>query len=214
MKKFGFYVSNNATRLKKFLSIYRENKLLKQIQFILIDNTSNKQLRKQCAELSIPLYEEDLNIKKDKNIYISDKFLFLLQKHNVNIGFVFCDKILKGNLLKIYKNKIINFHPSILPAHKGLNAIDQAIKMDTFLLGNTAHIVTDKLDSGSVIMQNIFPLYNFTNYNDILDKQIIMLLQIMEWIDADRMTILDNRVYIKNAKYDVSEFIPNIEIGT
>ena len=38
MKKFAFYVSNNGTRLKKFLQVYGNLNLIKQIEFVLIDN--------------------------------------------------------------------------------------------------------------------------------------------------------------------------------
>ncbi|MGM0520103.1 MAG: hypothetical protein ACQERD_10720 [Campylobacterota bacterium] len=51
------------------------------------------------------------------------------------------------------------------------------------MIGNSAHIVTNELDCGRVIMQNIFPAINFNNYDEVLDKQLVMILQLMNKID-------------------------------
>ncbi|HJE03087.1 MAG TPA: hypothetical protein K8U92_04340 [Aliarcobacter thereius] len=211
MKRFAFYVSNEATRLKKTLQMYKSIKLLKQIEFVLIDNCDNSQLKNICKDMEIAYYE--VNLKKHENKYISDMFLKYLEKHNVDNAFIFSDKILTGKLLIKYKNRIINFHPSILPAYKGLYAIDKALASNSLLLGNSAHIVTEEIDGGTIIMQNLFPAIKFKNYDEVLDKQIYMLLQIMIWIQQDRLYIDKNdKVFILNAHYEIQEFIPNLEI--
>jgi len=213
MKKFAFYVSNNGTRLKKFLEAYQYQNLIQQIEFVLIDNINNYELKDVCNNLGIKYYEVDLIKEERKNIFISNIFLKYLISHNVDFAFIFADRILKGDLLVKYENKLINFHPAILPSHKGLYAIDQAIKEHTFLLGNSAHIVTQELDAGRVIMQNIFPSINFKNYDEVLDKQLVMILQLMTWIQENRLIVNEkNNALIKDAKYEVQEFIPNIEI--
>jgi len=213
MKKFAFYVSNKATRLKKFLKIYKNEKVIKQIDFVHIDNCDNFELKNICEKLCIKYYETNLKSKKDKNMYISNLFLKYLEKHNIDYAFIFANRILVGEILVKYKNKIINFHPSILPSHKGLYAIDQALNSHTFLLGNSAHLVTNEIDGGRVIMQNIFPAIYFKNYDEVLDNQLIMLLQLMNWIEEDRLIIeKNNNVYIKDASYKVDKFIPNIEL--
>ena len=212
MKKFAFYVSNKGTRLKKFLQKYNNCNLIKQIEFVLIDNCNNDELRNMCNDLGIFYYEINLKEYQNKNKYISDLFLEYLNKHFVDNAFIFADRILVGDLLLKYKNKLINFHPAILPSHKGLYAIDQALESNTFLLGNSAHLVTEELDAGQVIMQNIFPAINFKNYDDVLDNQLIMILQLMYWIQQDRLIIESNNSYIKDGNYKVEEFIPNIEL--
>jgi len=212
MKKFAFYASSTATRLKKFLLNYKNSTILKNIDFVLIDNVNNDELEKLCYEYNIQYYKVNMKEVKDKNLYISDLFLEYLILHKTDYGFIFANKILVGDILILYKNKLINFHPSLLPSHKGLFAVDQGLKNNTFLLGNTAHIVTEDLDEGAVIMQNIFPAMQFSTYDDILDKQLIMLLQIMIWIDEDRLVVTNNDVIIKKATYLVEEYIPNLEI--
>ena len=67
MKKFAFYVSNNGTRLKKFLQVYNNISLIKQIEFVLIDNCNNDELRNICNGLGIIYYEVNLKEYENKN---------------------------------------------------------------------------------------------------------------------------------------------------
>ena len=62
-------------------------------------------------------------------------------------------KILSNDLIKRFKGKIINIHPSLLPKYKGLDTHSRAIKNKDKFAGCTVHYVTTKLDSGRIIVQ-------------------------------------------------------------
>ena len=62
-------------------------------------------------------------------------------------------KILSKNFIKKFDGKIINIHPSLLPKYKGLNTHRKAIVNEDKFAGCTVHYVTEKLDSGKIIMQ-------------------------------------------------------------
>ena len=62
-------------------------------------------------------------------------------------------KILSKNFIQKFENKIINIHPSLLPKYKGLNTHERVIKNNEKFSGCTVHYVTDKLDSGEIILQ-------------------------------------------------------------
>jgi len=62
-------------------------------------------------------------------------------------------KILSSKFIKQFNGKIINIHPSILPRYKGLNTHSRAIQNKDKFSGCTVHYVTEKLDSGKIIMQ-------------------------------------------------------------
>jgi len=212
MKNFAFYVSGNATRVKLFLKNNCSDTLKKQIKFILIDNLKNSELKELSENLDIPFYEYNITNIDMKNKYISDVFLKYLETANVDVGFIFADKILEGNLLNKYENRLVNFHPSLLPSFKGLSAIDKALDKKAFLLGNTAHFIVKEVDNGPIIMQNIYPSKQFKNYNDILNKQVLMLIQLMVWFNNDRIQVKNKVVTVIQASYEVEEFIPNIEL--
>lgn len=212
--KFGFYVSNNATRLKKAILFCLEKKLdlLNDLAFVLIDSKNNFELETLLCEAKIPLIEEDLSrVEKEKGLHISNRLLALGNLYKIDYFFLFCSRLLKGPLLKDYQNRIINFHPSLLPSFRGFSAIDRALEAKSFIIGNTAHFIDEKADEGLTIMQSILPSFFLKDYDSVLDMQIFMLLQICLWLKDNRIVIRNERVYVENGDYRPSYFIPNIE---
>jgi formyltetrahydrofolate deformylase len=85
--------------------------------------------------------------------------LKLLEKHEVDfIVLARFMKILSPNFVWRWKNKIINIHPSLLPAFPGANAYRQAYERGVKVVGVTAHFVTPNLDEGPIIAQEVLRL--------------------------------------------------------
>lgn len=155
---------------------------------------------------------KDLRIpKKEQSKYISNYILRMANEVGSDYIFCFGLKLLKGKLLDRYENKIINFHPSLLPAFPGLSAIDQALNANTLLLGNTAHFINEGIDVGPVIMQSLFSSRKFKEYNDVLNMQIFMLKQIINWLREGRVQITGRNVCIEDADYSIGEYVPSLE---
>ncbi len=68
-------------------------------------------------------------------------------------------KILSPNFVWRFKNKIINIHPSLLPAFPGASAYWQAFEKGVKIIGVTAHFVTTNLDEGPIICQESFRIH-------------------------------------------------------
>jgi len=212
--KYGFYVSGNATRLKKYLKDEKTNK--DAISFVVIDNINNKELSLLCEQFTIPFYQYSYSLlglkHKEQNVFISNELLRLLDKTKTDYCFVFGGRILMGDLLVKYNNKLINFHPALLPAYRGKAAIDLALQDHALLLGNSAHFINEEVDTGTVIMQSIVPAVKFTGYDSVLDLQLPMLRQIIKWIEEDRLVFEKERFsFIKDAGYEAGTYIPNLE---
>ena len=62
-------------------------------------------------------------------------------------------RILTPYFIRTYKSRILNIHPSLLPNFKGAHAIRDAFQAGVSVTGVTVHLVTDKLDSGRIILQ-------------------------------------------------------------
>ena len=62
-------------------------------------------------------------------------------------------RILSARFVSLYKNRIINIHPSLLPAFKGAHAIKDAFDYGIKVTGVTVHFVDDKMDHGPIILQ-------------------------------------------------------------
>lgn len=65
-------------------------------------------------------------------------------------------QIISPTLVERYRSRIINIHPSLLPYHPGSNAYKQAHEEGVRVSGCTAHFVTEQLDQGPVIIQDVF----------------------------------------------------------
>jgi len=186
---------------------------LRKVAFIYIDNTSKLPLDDLCNSLKITLIKKD--VKKidvrDRGYTVSNQLSELMNQLACDYLFVFGSQLLKEPLLSHYKYRIINFHPSLLPAFPGIKAIDKAIEYGSFVTGNTAHFIDEGIDTGPIIMQNICVIEDWEGYDIILDKQIPMVLQIADWLESKRIYISGRRVRISGASYKLSEYIPNLE---
>ncbi len=65
-------------------------------------------------------------------------------------------QVLTPKVIARYPNRIINIHPSLLPYHPGPNAYKQAWQAGVRVSGCTAHFVTEQVDAGPIIMQDVF----------------------------------------------------------
>ena len=62
-------------------------------------------------------------------------------------------QVLDSKFVRHWRSRLINIHPSYLPAFKGLNAQDQAIKAKVSYSGCSVHYVTSTIDAGKIIFQ-------------------------------------------------------------
>ncbi len=105
---------------------------------------------------------------KEKNQDRAEKKLIqICKKHDIDlIVLARYMKILTPNFVWRYPERIINIHPSLLPAFPGALAYTQAFERGTKIVGVTSHYVTENLDQGPIIFQDSFKV----NPNDPLEK--------------------------------------------
>jgi phosphoribosylglycinamide formyltransferase-1 len=125
-------------------------------------------------------------------------------------------KIVPTNFIKAFENRIINIHPSLLPAFKGLDAQKQAFDYGVTLTGCTVHLVIPELDSGPVIAQAVVPvLPNDTPQTlaaRILEHEHRIYPQVIQWFAEDRIKVEGNKVTVLGAKYGTLPFNPQLEV--
>ena len=184
--KYALYCSGNATRV---INYYEKYSIIDFPLEVIVYDGGNPSI---SDKLKTIFGEKLINFNHDNTLskkQQSDSFsLFLLnQFKSKEIDYIFCfgSKILKKTLINSYKNKIINFHPSLLPKYPGLNAIDQAILNNEKELGNTAHFIDEGIDTGQIILQSRINSNEFVNYDTVLDLQIGMLRILWKTIEND-----------------------------
>jgi len=105
------------------------------------------------------------------------KIIHVLSKYNITpknsliclAGFM---RILSPEFIKKFKNRILNIHPSILPAFPGLDAQRQAIESGVSHSGCTVHFVDEGVDTGPIIVQETVKIKN-DDTEETLSKRIL-----------------------------------------
>jgi len=147
--KTAVFISGSGSNFKNLIKFSKKKKTPISINLVISNTHKAKGLK----------YADQINIKKKifnfKNVKDTEKnILTLLKKEKIDFiclaGFM---KILSKNFIKKFNGKIINIHPSLLPKYKGLNTHRRAILNKDKFTGCTVHYVTEKLDSGRIIIQ-------------------------------------------------------------
>ena len=79
-------------------------------------------------------------------------------------------RIVTQVLVNAYPQRILNIHPSLLPAFKGLNAIEQALVAGVKITGCTVHLVETEVDSGPILMQAAVPIFPQDTLDSLHDR--------------------------------------------
>ncbi|WP_394219507.1 phosphoribosylglycinamide formyltransferase [Halobacillus trueperi] len=79
-------------------------------------------------------------------------------------------RLIGPTLLKPYERRIVNIHPSLLPAFPGKDAISQALEKKVKVTGVTVHYIDDGMDTGPIIAQEPIPIEENDTADDVKDK--------------------------------------------
>jgi formyltetrahydrofolate deformylase len=111
-------------------------------------------------------------------------------------------RILTPNFVSTFKDRIINIHHSFLPAFIGVNPYKQAFKRGVKIIGATSHFVTEKLDEGPIIVQEIINVNHKYIVKDM--KQAGREVEITALSKASRL-VFEDRVFLSNNKTIIFE---------
>ena len=113
--------------------------------------------------------------------------------------------ILDGEILKVFKDRIVNIHPSLIPSFCGDKMygihIHNAVKAcGGRFTGCTVHFVNEKVDGGAIILQEVVPVYFDDTAEDIQKRVLVeehkLLPKAIDLISKDKIEIIDGRVNI------------------
>ena len=157
--KLAVLVSGRGSNLQAIIdSIDREE--LDAHLSIVISNTKDAMALKRAEKHGIKTIFIDPSTYLNSKEY--DKALVLkLKEFSIDLiclaGYM---RILGEEVIQTFEKKIINIHPSLLPAFPGLNAQKQAINHGVKFSGCTVHFVDLGVDSGPIILQTVVPVYD------------------------------------------------------
>lgn len=152
------FASGSGSNFEQLVWASQEKKWPLPIALLICDKPQAKVLER-ADRLGIPAFLIDPKQFPDKKSY-EEAILQVLRQYQVKwiflAGYL---RIIGPTLLQAYTDKIVNIHPSLLPAFPGLRAIEQAYQYRVKISGVTVHLVDEGLDTGPILAQVPVPLY-------------------------------------------------------
>ena len=157
-KNMAVFVTKEPLCIQTFIA---NKKSLKGKISVIIGTEKSLEIIAKKAKIPFIIVDEKNQVKAEEQI------IQICKKYSIDlIVLARYMRILSPNFVWRYPNRIINIHPSLLPAFPGASAYAQAYERGTKIIGVTSHYVTENLDQGPIIFQDAVKV----NPNDTLEK--------------------------------------------
>ncbi len=164
--KMALFVSKYDHCLYDILGRYNSGELFLEIPFIL---SNHKDLKPIADNFKIPFYH--IPVTKDTKQEAEQEQLQLLESNQIDfIVLARYMQIVSGVLINKYQNKIINIHHSFLPAFVGAKPYHSAYKRGVKIIGATSHYITEELDAGPIIAQDVAHVSHSYSIKDLISR--------------------------------------------
>jgi formyltetrahydrofolate deformylase len=140
-------------------------------------------------------------VPKDGKRQAEEKILNLIEQHNPDFMVLArYMQILSNEFVNRYPQRIINIHHSFLPAFVGAKPYHQAFTRGVKLIGATSHYVTEVLDDGPIIEQDVVRISHRDSLDDLLQKgrdlEKVVLSRAVRWHIDNRVLLYGNKTVV------------------
>lgn len=186
--KMALFVSKQSHCLFDILSRYYSGQFEVEIPLVI---SNHKDLKRVVEAFRIPFHYIPMN--KENKEATEQEQIELLKIHDVDfVVLARYMQILSGSFIREFPNKIINIHHSFLPAFVGAKPYHAAYERGVKIIGATAHYVTEKLDAGPIIEQDVARVRHHNTVSDLVqmgqDIEKVVLSKAIKYH-------LENKVY-------------------
>lgn len=194
--KMAIFVSKYNHCLYDLLSRYNSGELSVEIPFIL---SNHKDLEYVAKQFNIPYFH--IPVTKETKAEAEDKQLELLAKYGVDfIVLARYMQIVSPKVIDVFPQKIINIHHSFLPAFAGAKPYHAAFNRGVKIIGATSHYVTEDLDAGPIIEQDVTTVSHTHAVKDFIakgrDLERIVLSRAVQLHVARKTMVYNNKTVI------------------
>ncbi|MDC1122064.1 phosphoribosylglycinamide formyltransferase [Nitrospinaceae bacterium] len=198
--KLAVLVSGRGSNLQAIIDSIEKNSLAAEISLIMsnVSDAYALQRGKKHGLESIFLDPKSFSSRDD----YEKQMIELLQTKSIDLvclaGFM---RILGKKFIDAFSGKIINIHPSLLPAFPGLNVQEKALQHGVRFSGCTVHFVNEEVDGGAIISQAVVPILDADDTQSlsdrILEQEHIIYPEAIRLIIEDRLDLSGRRVVRK-----------------
>ena len=202
-----FYLKGQKPRMAVFVSKYdhclydilakqQSGELAAEIPFILSNHSDLEIIAKR---FEIPFYH--IPVSKENKVDAENVQLDLLKENKVDfIVLARYMQIVSSKLINQFNQKIINIHHSFLPAFPGAKPYHSAFNRGVKIIGATSHYVTEELDAGPIIEQDISRVSHLNSIADFIEKgrdlERIVLLRALKLHVNRKVMVYGNKTVV------------------
>ena len=201
MLRIAVLVSGGGSNLQAIIDGVKDGSLDCEIKYVIADSEKAYGLERARVN-GIEAISFD---RKEYKREISNKILELI-KNKVDLivlaGYL---SILDGEILKEFRNRIINIHPSLIPSFcgggmYGIKVHEAAIKKGVKYSGCTVHFVNEEVDGGEILLQKVVPVLQEDTPKDLQERILIeehkILPEAIKLIAEGKVKIENGRCYL------------------
>ncbi|WP_409344484.1 formyltetrahydrofolate deformylase [Paenibacillus sp. MBLB4367] len=196
-KKLAVFVSKEDHCLLELLWQWQAGDLNADIAMVV---SNHNDMRETVESFGIPYHH--IPVTADTKQEAEAKQLELVDGHVDAIVLARYMQIVSPRFIEHYPNRIINIHHSFLPAFVGGKPYAQAYSRGVKIIGATAHYVTEELDGGPIIEQDVQRVSHRDNTEDLkrIGRHIerIVLARAVSWHVEDRILVHQNKTVVFN----------------
>src|SRR5512143_1700345 len=192
MVSLGVLVSGTGTNLQAILDAIERGELDARVRLV-ISNKPGVPALERAARASVPtlcLSHKDYATREA----VDEALVAALREANVEwvvlAGFM---RLLTKKRLSAFEHRVLNVHPSLLPAFPGVDAQEQALAYGVKISGCTIHLVDEGTDTGPIVAQRAVPVLDTDDASTlrarILEQEHALMVEVLRAIAEDRVEI-------------------------
>lgn len=201
VKRVAVFASGNGSNFEAILENWQRTRFQGGRVELLVCNNPEAYVLERAARWQVPAAIFKWGDYQDKDQY-EQAILGTLRNYKIDFivlaGYM---RLLGPVLLQPYQGRIVNLHPSLLPAFPGKDAIGQALEYGVKVSGITIHFVDEGMDTGPIIAQRVVPVDPQDTVEElaakILREEHRLLPQVVRWLAEGRVILQGRRVFIK-----------------
>jgi len=195
-KRLALFVSKESHCLYDLLSRHESGELPADIPLVI---SNHETLRPAAQRFGIPFHH--FPVTKDNRDAQEQMQLALLAEHRVDtVVLARYMQIVGKPLIGAFPNRILNIHHSFLPAFVGAKPYHQAYERGVKIIGATSHYVTEALDQGPIIHQDVMPVSHEDSVADLVrlgrDLEKTVLSKALWWHVVDKVLVYHNKTVV------------------
>ena len=197
--RLAIFASGRGSNAMAILSAVRSGKLSRIDPVLLVCDRENAPVLEKAREAGIPALQILPKAFSSKDEYERRILSHLREKKVEAIALAGYMRLVGPSLIEAYPDRIVNIHPSLLPAFPGLHAQKQAIDYGVRVTGVTVHFVDLQMDHGPVILQKCLSVFPEDTEESLIERLLPLehetYIEALDGLSRGLLKIAGRRVF-------------------